>query len=55
MAPWLEEEQREDEWEAGSGGGGREWEGPLETRRASQSSTQLEMATLLQQALALME
>lgn len=65
MAPWLEEGQREGGRERGrqrgreaggpSGGWEEEWEEPTETEALQSSSTQLEMATLLMQALALIQ
>lgn len=64
MAPWLEEGQREGGREEGrevgrqeapSGGWEEEWEEPTETEELQSSSTQLEMATLQMQALALIQ
>lgn len=65
MAPWLEEGQREGGRERGrqrgreaggpSGGWEEEWEEPTETEALQSSSTQLEMATLPMQALALIQ
>lgn len=65
MAPWLEEGQREGGRERGRqrgreaggpcGGWEEEWEEPTETEALQSSSTQLEMATLPMQALALIQ
>lgn len=64
MAPWLEEGQRDGGREEGGevgrqeapvGGWEEEWEEPTETEELPSSSTQLEMATLPMQALALIQ